>query len=225
MSCGTVGLAGKQLAGSSATNVSGHKDRPDMSSHQCEQCSKSTCECDSCADSTHACRQCGKLFLSNEFFVRHVLNVHLKSTSHKKVDLNPYDCRQCAFHCTTLRDLRRHAGAVHQHERPFACTQCGVRFSKAANLRRHTSVVHLRQRPHACRQCNKQFAEAGNLWEHIRVMHMCERPHACQQCTMRFAVAGKLSRHIRVRNSTHVGNVSSSSPRLQTSHVTSGRYI
>jgi uncharacterized Zn-finger protein len=172
-------------------------------SHLFPQCDQGSCESNS-RPNTHPCKQCGISFISNAFLVLHIQNVHLKSSMSKEAHSNlyrVYACKQCDFRCDTMRDLRRHAGMLHQHDRPFGCEQCGARFTQACDLYRHTRAVHLGERLYACKECDKQFTQAGNLSRHTKTVHLGER-YACKQCKKLFTQAGNLFTHTK---SVHQG--------------------
>ena len=117
----------------------------------------------------------------------------------KTVNLNIYNCNECAMTFSLVKDLKRHVQLTHRVKDQLTCVHCSTVCRSQKTLIAHLKVVHNDHESGlkcTCGVCGKKFQKLSTLEDHI-LRHSDIKQFGCMYCPKRCATKQDLDRHLR----------------------------
>ncbi|KAM7360654.1 uncharacterized protein ACRADG_006698 [Cochliomyia hominivorax] len=151
--------------------------------------------------------------LSNEMFIRNILNIKKRYTNRKPSRLLPRRCDECGNIYKNLNSLKTHKKQVHiSEDKYFLCPNCGKKLKSKANLKIHIKNAHNpesskfdidksltfpkpKEKRFMCTECSYVCSALTTLKIHINRHHTGEKPYKCDICFKSFIVPYELKIH------------------------------
>jgi KRAB domain-containing zinc finger protein len=144
------------------------------------------------------CNQCDK-----SFFLRSLLNCHVKDTHEKRSSQNSQVCDICGK--DVIRNQMKLHMMRHTGEKPFQCGYCEYRGLTNSAVLQHVKHVHEPHKftLHFCDMCGKDCKTKAHLKEHI-LTHSDKRTFLCKICGKYLKNRNSFGRHmVRVHKVSH----------------------
>ena len=144
------------------------------------------------------CNQCDK-----SFFLRSLLNCHVKDTHEKRSSQNSQVCDICGK--DVIRNQMKLHMMRHTGEKPFQCGYCEYRGLTNSAVLQHVKHVHEPHKftLHFCDMCGKDCKTKAHLKEHI-LTHSDKRTFLCKICGKYLKNRNSFGRHmVRVHKISH----------------------
>ena len=144
------------------------------------------------------CDQCDK-----SFFLRSLLNCHVKDTHEKRSSQNSQVCDICGK--DVIRNQMKLHMMRHTGEKPFKCSYCEYRGLTNSAVLQHVKHVHEPHKftLHFCDMCGKDCKTKAHLKEHI-LTHSDKRTFLCKVCGKYLKNRNSFGRHmVRVHKISH----------------------
>ncbi|XP_045781391.1 zinc finger protein 16-like [Maniola jurtina] len=162
----------------------------------------------------YACKHCPSVFRSNNSYVQHYRQVHLKERPKLRAchlcdvkvpgymrafhmeqhGLPAPSCGSCGKKFAYPHQVLRHQKTFHMGEKNFVCTTCNFRFSTNYDLKNHEKT-HSSHKPFSCEYCSKTFRWKKSLKTHVMI-HLGVKNHACAICKAAFVQQSSLKYHM-----------------------------
>ena len=144
------------------------------------------------------CVQCDK-----SFFLRSLLNCHVKDTHEKRSSQNSQVCDICGK--DVIRNQMKLHMMRHTGEKPFQCSYCEYRGLTNSAVLQHVKHVHEPHKftLHFCDMCGKDCKTKAHLKEHM-LTHSDIRTFLCKMCGKYLKNRNSFGRHmVRVHKISH----------------------
>lgn len=169
------------------------------------------------ANGKYGCRFCKREFVSAEFAISHMKEVHGKllhkcetcgqefrlkcemdehKVSHLKDGPMPFQCGTCPRGFQNFEAFQEH-NKLHHLRKKFGCGQCGRKYDDENKLNQHMASHQIK--PYSCTKCNKLFRSSHACLRHQR-LHGENMRYSCNLCSKQFTSAENLHTHLKNHN-------------------------